>query len=288
MLGVFDALRTPQPPEALATACSLDPIWTTCLLTALAAEGFLARDGGMYRTVKVPAQTTPVAGAALLADLFRRQKPLAWSEIAGNPDAAALTVPLTDPDGAIARELVREVSPVLASGGLFVDIGCGSGRYDEQLLVAAPRATALLVDRAQVLPQAASRMSRFGDRVQIAAADAVTYAPPPSRTVIVAQLLHLLQPSEATALVQRIARTLAPGGMLAIIEIALDDDSPAHTAWFGLSLLVHGLPPLWSRAQLEACAKSAGLVEIASRDVQASPTALLLTARAPVSTLYVD
>ena len=289
-LGVFEWLRTPSTPEALAAARGLDGTWLAWLLAGLAGEGLLARDGARYRVTSPRDVIRSAAGGALLADVIARRRPLAWSEIAGNPDAAALTVLVDAPGEAVTAELARELVPALAAGGQLVDVGCGSGALAAAMLLAAPLATALLVDRPHVLATAASRLARFGARVELQAADIVSFPVPPCRAALLAQVLHLIPPDDANALVLRSARALAPGGVLAVVEVDVEhaSDAPAMAAWFALSLLVHGLPGLVARSRIETWFADAGLVDIAAHPVPARPGVVVVTGRTPPSPLFAD
>lgn len=289
-LGLFAALAEPQPLADLAATLDLDPKSLGWLLAGLVSEGLLIRAAETYHVaqdVDIPLAAAP--GGALLAEVLTRKRPLEWSDVAGNLDAVALTIPIDHHLASVTTALVGALAPGLRCGGLVADVGCGSGVHVEAILDAAPAASALLVDRSQVLTVAAGRLARFHGRVELRAADVRRVALPPSQAAMLVQVLHVLRAEAAQAIVARVARALVPGGTLAIVEVAYDDDAAAlnpEVAWFGLSLAVHGLPGLVPRSQLEQWCRDAGLVEVRVRHLAVTPDAILVTARAPDSTLF--
>jgi hypothetical protein len=283
-LGLLDAMVEARSIAEVAATLDLDETGTRWLVAALAAEGILESVGDAYRTARRPA-SSDAPGAALLADVLRRKQPLSWHEIAGNPDAAALTTPLASTS---AYDLARQLAPVLAGGGFLVDIGCGTGAIAGAILDAAPTATALLVDRPPVLAMAARELTRHRARIELRAEDVRTFTPPACRAALLSQVLHVLDRAGAADLVRRSAAALVSGGMLAIVEVAFTTMATvsAAAAWFALSLHVHGLPGLLATADIIDWLRAAGLVEIADRPVATTPASVIVTARAPATNLF--
>lgn len=118
-------------------------------------------------------------------------------------------------------------------GGRLLDIGGAPGTY--ALAFAAAGWEVTVLDLPETLEIGAPPLREAG--VATVAGDATAAIPPgPWDAVYIGNVLHLLAPARAAALVARAADALAPGGLLAIQEV-LGDLSPQGPS-FGVMMLV--------------------------------------------------
>lgn len=285
-LGVFEALvRTPCTSDELARELAVAPARhrLRALLDALVAAEVLVREEARYRVREVPARpVVPRAGWGQLAEVIRTNRPL-------DLDAATRAryhAHLVRAGAAAARELAALLSAEvdLAPGGVL-DLGGGAGTYVAALLDEVPTACATLVDDAEVLPLAADHLARFGDRVRLVAGDArAVDAGTGFGAVVLANVLHLHGPAVCAALCEAAARAVGPGGVVAIVELRLDDDrrGPPEGVWFALDMAVYtDAGDVHPTAQLRSWLADAGLVGIEERRLASTPEAVVVVGFSP-------
>ena len=127
----------------------------------------------------------------------------------------------------VYRALLRP--GVMAAGGTLVDLGCGTGLTLAMLreavrmhaegapLPAVPGFARLI---GLELRPGAARIARqaLGAEAEIFEGDARTFALPPSRTVLLLDVLHMMARADQERLLARVAAALEPGGTLIIRE----------------------------------------------------------------------
>jgi uncharacterized protein (DUF2062 family) len=118
---------------------------------------------------------------------------------------------------------------VLSSGGTLVDLGCGTGLTLAMLREAermqsegAPLPPVPRFERrigVELRPGAAQTAREvLGEDAEIVTGDACAFALPPSRTVLLLDVLHMIPRAAQERLLERIAAALDPGGTLVIRE----------------------------------------------------------------------
>lgn len=134
-------------------------------------------------------------------------------------------------------ELVRWLVPRLAAGGRILDLGGGHGRYAAALAGAGFRVE--LFDRPLCVDIA---RERFGDALDFRAGDFLADdLGGPFDAALLSNIVHGLGPGELASLFGRLARALAPGGLLVLKDMFLDDHGadPAEAVFFGLQMLMY-------------------------------------------------
>jgi len=183
-LGLFSALNTgPATPEELAERAAIDPRYAREWLHAMAAAGYVEREGDRYALPPPQAEVLAREGSVVfmggtlqmllgmiapfdrLRDAFRTGKGIPFE--AYPPDAWEGME--RDMAGLYETQLVSEWLPrvpavkgLLEGGALAADIGCGRGRAIFALARAFPKARlpgALGVPRSCSRPRSAARPS---------------------------------------------------------------------------------------------------------------------------------
>ena len=295
-LGVFEALarRGPASLEQLAGAIGVAAGGhrLRALLDVLAALGAIARERcDTGSTAETPPRFTaatvlpahPVvapAGWGLLADVIRRDRPLPaeTDDIAGS--VRRLHHHLASAGAAAARELVAR----LGSSSLL-DLGAGAGAYSKAFLDEHPTARATLVDTREVLEIAAEWLGPLAERARLVEGDAATaFAGDGHGAVLLANLLHLHPPAMCARLCAAAARAAAPGGVVVIKDLRVDDDraGPLEGLLFALNMAIYTeAGDVYSTSQLRAWLAGAGLVDIVECRLAAAPDAVVVIARRP-------
>lgn len=155
----------------------------------------------------------------------------------------------------------------------LLDLGGGPGTYAVFFCKANPGMRATIFDRPTSETFARGVVHRFGlqDRIDFQGGDFLLDALPTGYDAAwLSQVLHGESPEGAAKLVTRAAKTLNPGGILAIQEFILDDGrfGPPHSALFGLNMLVGtsgGQTYTWS--EITAMMRDAGASDIRRLEV---------------------
>ncbi|MBA3823600.1 MAG: class I SAM-dependent methyltransferase [Ktedonobacterales bacterium] len=238
-LGIFDALAASAlPAEGLATLCATDPVATEKLLNLLVAQRYLQRTQGRY-------SLTATARRWLLHDgpqsihAYLRYNELQWDWLGrteafvqtGRPIRFHQEMAAADWDLyqqgmlAIARLTAPEVAwriPVPSGANQLLDIGGAHGAYSAALCRRHPHLSATILDLPEAIEYAAPLLAEMGmgERVRQVAGDALTTDLGIARydVVFIANLVHHFDAATNCALMQRVARALAPGGLCVIQE----------------------------------------------------------------------
>ncbi len=254
------------------------------LCDVLAATGALDRLApGEARfaapTSPPPRPVVPRAGWGLLADVIRRDRPLP-------PEGGALErryqLHLARAGAAAAREL----APLLA-GPSLLDLGGGAGAYTAAFLAAHPGATATLVDVHDVLALAAVELAAVRDRVRLVGGDArVAPVGAGHGAVLLSNLLHLHGPSGCAGLCAAAARAVAPGGVVVVKDLRVDEDrgGPLAGLLFALNMAIYtDEGDVHAPSRIRTWLEDAGLVVVEERRLAAAPDAIVLLARRPTA-----
>ena len=295
-LGVFDALARQGPASLDQLAGELGGVAAShrlrALLEVLAALGGIAREGGgagfgvdtlprFAPVATVPAHPAVArAGWGLLADAIRQDRPLPaeTDDAAGN--VRRLHHHLASAGAAAARELVA----CLGTSSLL-DLGAGAGAYSKAFLDAHPDAVATLVDTGEVLTIAGEWLGPLAERARLVEGDAATVDVGDGHgAVLLANLLHLHSPAMCARLCTAAARAVAPGGVVVIKDLRVDDDrtGPLEGLLFALNMAIYTeAGDVYATSQLRTWLADAGLVDIVERRLAAAPDAVVVIARRP-------
>lgn len=262
-LGVFDALAAgPRDAAGVAAELDLDPRATAISLRALAALGFLERDGeGRYHNaqgLEVLVRDAPGYRGEILRHLGDTWED--WSGFTrvwrtGRPALERKTQQLpSSPEGlrhfVLGMENVtRDLAPRIA--GLLpldrcrkaLDLGGGPGNYALAFVQRAPELRVVhfdLPETSRIAREFVSGQDR-AERVSFLEGDFLRDPLGGGYDLVWAsQIIHILGEDDLRVLVRRLAPALVPGGLLAIHDQFLDADevSPRSAALFGVHMLV--------------------------------------------------
>ena len=289
-LGVFEALARGGPGAVGEVAARIGVAAThrlRALLDVLAALGAIRgeRSGREPRFVAAlpPAPARPVVprdGWGRLAEVIRRDRPLPAEP--GGEALRRLHHHLAGAGAAAARELIAGLG-----AASLLDLGAGAGAYSKAFLAANPDGRATLVDTEEVLALAAEWLGPLAGRARWVAGDAAEVDLGDGHgAALLANLLHLHSPEICARLVAAAARAVAPGGLVAIKDLRVDDDraGPIEGLLFALNMAIYtDAGDVYSTAQLRAWLTGAGLVEIAEHRLAAAPDAIVVVARRPAT-----
>ncbi len=141
-----------------------------------------------------------------------------------------------------ARSRGAELAERLQLSGTehLVDLGAGEGHYGVALAERHPNLSVTLVDSGETAAAARSRVAAAGlaDRVKVLEADATHWRPEvPADAVLLSNMLHMLGPEAAAALVLHAHELLRPGGLL-VIQAQFLDEERASPRWPALANLI--------------------------------------------------
>jgi SAM-dependent methyltransferase len=140
--------------------------------------------------------------------------------------------------GSAAEDVFVWLSRKLPAGGSILDLGGGHGRYARRFADGGYPAT--LLDLPHVVEYA---RGKHGDALSYVAGDFHTLEDlgGPYDLVFLSNIAHGESYEENASLVARAARSLKPGGRIAVKDMYLDElgKGPANAVFFGLTMLTH-------------------------------------------------
>jgi SAM-dependent methyltransferase len=286
-LGVFEALARGGPAALDAVASRIGVAAghrLRALLDVLAALGAIRCErGGREPRFAAPdaAPSRPAVagdGWGRLADVIRRDRPLPVEP--GGDALRRLHHHLASAGAAAAGELVAGLG-----AASLLDLGAGAGAYSKAFLEANPAGRATLVDTGDVLALAVEWLGPLAARARRIPGDAAEVELGTGHgAALLANLLHLHSPEMCARLVAAAARAIAPGGVVAIKDLRVDDDrtGPIEGLLFALNMAIYTeAGDVYSTAQLRAWLTEAGLIDVEERRLAAAPDAIVVTARRP-------
>ena len=256
-LDVFSAVAGGAENSEVAAKCDTHSRSTEMLLNALVAEGFLEKEGAVYRNTSLSRrylmEGSPEDGRAAL--LHHAGLWPAWSQLTTCVrEGAKADVPRRDKKanrafiGAMhvyAAEQAAYFVNALELGGVdsLLDLGGGSGAYAIAFCQAHRDLRATLFDREDILPITGSYIDEAGlsERIALRSGDLLTDdLGGPYQVVWVSNVLHGYGPENIGRAFQNIYQALRPGGTLIFRDFIMDDTKtePAFAALFALNMLV--------------------------------------------------
>lgn len=276
----------------LARSLGADERALGMLVTALVALGLLERDGETLLLPEHSRMGLSRNSESYVGFIIKHHSHImpAWTKLAEavKTGSAMREVSSSDTENEAEREAflmgmfnvaVNQAEKVASAFDLsgaqrLLDLGGGPGTYAVFFCLANPHLRATIFDRPTSEKFARNIVKRFAveDRVDFAGGDFLADPLPGGYDVAwLSQILHGDTPEDAANVVKKAAKTLNPGGMLAIQEFILDDDraGPVHPTLFGLNMLV-GTPggQVYTWAELETLLRDAGAVSVRRLDVQ--------------------
>jgi SAM-dependent methyltransferase len=179
---------------------------------------------------------------------------------------------------AATREPALELAALIPDGNnvrTIIDLGCGPGTYAYAALERFAQARALLVDRPEAQEEVGKIAAERGlaERVNFQALDLSNDEIPTGHNVaILSNVVHCFDAETNARLIDRIARSLAPGGTLLIKDCAIDDDrsGPADVLRFGISMVMFSQQGgIYSAKEVVDWCRRAGLRHVSTHRVEA-------------------
>jgi SAM-dependent methyltransferase len=316
-LGIFVQLAEgPSTSTHLARALGTDARATEVLLEGLVAYDILERivtgDGIVIyvlphdnRDALLPEGTFSLAGKIRydrerawhawrnLADAVRSGADCSRGEEQLNQISTAEYLSLVNGINFWAPPVVSILRTALARRGWtadqpksMVDVGCGSGIYSHLMLKEFPAldATGIDVERITSLANAQAARLGVGSRFNAVVGDWNQDCWGQFDLVLLVNIFHLQSAESAERLMQRISNSLAPGGLVAIVDHVIDDStgsSSTHNRFFRLfaaSMIATGGGGSYTLSEYDGWLEQAGLRRVGLLD---TPMHRILLAERP-------
>ncbi|MCL1890308.1 MAG: acetylserotonin O-methyltransferase, partial [Desulfovibrionaceae bacterium] len=256
----------------LAARCSCDRRGAEVLLDALAALGYLLKEGtgGEARYSVVEGYKTyldsrhPATFIPMMRHMACGQRSwarLTWSVKEGGPQKRESSILGAEQDrvsfimgmNSIASRLADGVVRSLREAGILsfgkenpriLDIGGASGTYTEAFLKELPGSSATIFDLPVGIAQAKSRFtgSEMEARVTLVEGDFTEVSLPPGFDFAwISAIIHQMDRGGSRALYAKALDALNPGGMAAVRDYVMSADrlSPLEGAVFGINMFVN-------------------------------------------------
>jgi ubiquinone/menaquinone biosynthesis C-methylase UbiE len=304
-LGLFSAIGDgAHSAAAVAAACKASPRGTRILCDYLTIRGFLTKNGdayeltpdtAMFLTKRSPAYLGSLPEFLTAPEIVRHFDHLADTIRQGGVTAGDSNVSDENPVWeTFARAMVPMMFPPaqaiagilgVASGGPMrvLDIAAGHGIFGIVIAQQNSQAEVVAVDWSGVLKVATENAAKMGvgARHRTIAGDAfkVEFGGGFDLALITNFLHHFDVPTN-TALLTKVARSLNPGGRIAVLEFVPNDDrvSPPMAAAFAMQMLA-GTPSgdAYTFRELEGMLTAAGFSNVTAYPLQGPQTVLVGT-----------
>ncbi len=238
-VGAAAALaRKPATARQTAKACRASENRVGLLLEALREAGLASRRLGVYSLAPplVSAFRSPSARPVAEAAALWRHLPV-WAATGrpylrmDRPDGQPYSEAV-GPLGSVQEEAAAQLAAILRRRGLsrpgarVLDVGAGSGVWSFALAARDPALRVTALDRPAVLEKTRAHAEAAGisDRLTTLAGDWREVALPEAEfdMAMLANVCHLVGPDEAAELIRRVAGTLRPDGVLALVDTIPD------------------------------------------------------------------
>lgn len=141
---------------------------------------------------------------------------------------------------ALGQALAKSVGPLLGDRQNVLDVGGGSGIYANTLVAAHRQLRAQVLDQSPVdaIAHKAIETHRLSDRVEVVTANMFADPWPEADIHLLSNVLHDWDFPEVRSILQRSAEALAPGGLVIIHEVFVNDDKNGTIAAANYSALL--------------------------------------------------
>ena len=225
-LGILDDLQAGLDIDGIVGKRGLDRRATTLLVDALCALNLCERDGSSIRWLRSFHHGYPWTELERFLIDGRLPQTLDDGEVRPKIYAEAV-VELSEQ----AHTLAAAAAAALPRRRHVVDVGAGAGAWSLAMAErdSATRITA--IDSAPVLERFAERARERGllERAELVEGDYFEVSPTrPYDRVVLANVLHLERPADASRLLSRFARGLEPGGDVVIVDCIGDLEADTY------------------------------------------------------------
>jgi hypothetical protein len=282
--------------ETAARRMGTNKRWTDKLLIACAAMGLLDKKDGSYRNTPVASQFL-VEGEPYYQGAFFLHLGSLWQSF-GTLDQTIKTGSRSSQDGQESqvadpnnsesgRAWILSSHNIAMSGQAeslarvldlkgrkqLCDVGGGPGTYAVVLCWRNPGLQAVVLDDPEIIPVASEMINRFGleDRVKVKPTQLLydSYGEE-NDVVLLSGVLHGLTEANCKKVLRKAHSALAPGGLLVVQEMLLDDDEPKplFPALFSLNMT---LGASYSAAEIMSWLYATGFVKAEVKDLPGAP-----------------
>ncbi len=293
--GILRRLATsPATPAELADDLGLDRAATGKVVRALAALGVVAPSGGRF-LVPAPLRGCFLPGEDDMAPFLEHAHRMydgwganleswlrggVWPRRAPDPDHAEVFGAAMR---AMGRRIARRVAAALDLDDVdrVLDVGGGFGQYAEALCEESPELEAIVLDRPEVIELGRRTMASrpAAGRIRFVPGDYLeSDFGAGFDLVLLANVLHQETASDASRLIRRAARALAPGGRLAVVDFAIDDHKREHVLGTLFAVNMRDFGDTWTESDIRGWMQAAGLGQVERVDI--GPDRWLITGRA--------
>ncbi len=262
-LGVFEALvRGPQTAEAIARHCGTHPRSTELLLNSCAALGLLSKSGGLYANLPLALRFLVPGSKSYLGYFFGLMEDgyRNWGRL---PDAVRENHPVRPAERDAGRDpnwnrsftmamhqgaqiTARQVAGILDLKGCrrLMDVGGGPGTFAMELVKRNPELEATVFDLPGVLEITRELVAEneLSDRIRLQPGDYHEDSfGRDNDVVLLFGILHSESINSRHRLLTKVWESLAPGGLVVVRQLLLDEDraGPPEASMFSLQMLLN-------------------------------------------------
>ena len=287
VLGLADALRTPQEPEALASRLGLEPDLVAAWARMLHAQGWLNRRGTSYELAGPFLWLLDAPEAASIGALLDQAIGTVGPRLASLPELmkGAERPLFGDREDALRMAAITRLFepralraltkiPGLRHPQRILDIGCGQGHYLANLLKRFRDALGVGIELDPRVADEARRHLAEADvtrRAEVRVGDFLSAELPPGRfdLVLLNHNLHYFPPGQRVAVLRRARDLLGDSGVIVVQTLVLTEGLlpgllglQGGAALFDLVLRTHrnlyGLPAV---EEVHAALREAGFAQ---------------------------
>ena len=294
-LGVFEAFQDQAlTAEQAAVQIQVDPRALEKLLNGLVSAGYLRYRAPSYSLSRISRKWLLKKSAQSLHDNML-QRFLEWDAVEHFGDFVRNGLPLDVHDqlsnddwpiyqngmrslAALSADEIAKRLPMPREPREMLDLGGSHGYYSVTLCRRYPEMRSTIIDLPEAVRHAAPILERekMGDRVIYRAEDVLKadLGEEACDLVLISQLLHHFDEKTNQALVRRAARSLRPGGIIAVLEI-LRPSSPTSVGQTGALLDLYfaavSRSGSWSLQELSTWLREADLFPLAAVSLRSLP-----------------
>lgn len=204
--------------ETAGKTFALTPIGSALRADAPGSLAGLAKYEGAKYNLDACAELTHSARTGKSAFVAAHGAPI-FEWMAAHPEEAAL---YNSAMASLSTTTARAVAAAydFSSSKTIVDVGGGHGTLLAEILGSAPHARGVLFDAPHVAEVARKNLTARGlqARCEVIGGDFFAAVPPGHDTYVIKNVLHDWPDDEAVAILSQIARAMAPGGKLLVVE----------------------------------------------------------------------
>jgi 2-polyprenyl-3-methyl-5-hydroxy-6-metoxy-1,4-benzoquinol methylase len=293
-LKLFSAIAAgARTPEALAPICNASPKGLRVLLDFLTVTGFLTKDASGYALTPDSqmflVESSPAYMGGMAGFLFHPFMEQGMRTVTGAIVKGGTTLPAegsVSDDNPVWVDFAKGMAAMMypAAGAIaeltagsgpikVLDIAAGHGLFGVTVAQKNPAAHIHALDWKNVLAVAQQNAARAGVAERWHAIEGSAFTADYGAgydVVLVTNFIHHFDAATNVALFERLRGAMKPGGTLAILEMAVNDDriSPAGPALFAMTMLTTTeRGDAYSRAEIADMCTAAGLHSVSHHTV---------------------